>query len=96
MGRQQSMKLEQRQHAIGMLHGGMTITAVANRFRVSLSTISRHWTSIQQDNFKTGHHRKTTLRQDHYLVVTSRRNPFMSAQKLAARLYLASWTRVTA
>ena len=67
MGMRQSMTLEQRQRAIGMFLGGMTITAVANQFRVSLSTISRIWTRYcttgqVRDRPPTGRNLKTTLR----------------------------------
>ena len=59
MGRRKSLKLEQRQRAIGMLQGGMTITNVSNGFRVSPSTISRLRTRYRttgrvQDRPRTG------------------------------------------
>ena len=94
------MSLERRRRALGMLVAGMRIKDVAHRFGVNSSTISRlrsrnQATGEVRDRQRTGRPRKTTLRQDRYLVLTSRRNPFMSAPKLASRYYNMFRTRLS-
>ena len=86
------MSLDRRQRAIGMITAGMRIKDVARYFGVNSSTISRlrsrfRATGQVRDRQRTGRPRRTTLRQDRYLVLTSRRNRFMSAPKLLSRHY---------
>ena len=94
------MSLERRQRALGMLVAGMRIKDVARQFGVNSSTISRLRSRYQatgefRDRQRTGRPRKTTLSQDRYLVLTSRRNRFMSAPKLASRHYNMFRTRLS-
>lgn len=100
MGRRQAMTLERRNQAIGMLQGGMGVRAVSLHFGVSPSTISRlrdrfDETGSVQERPRSGRPRKTTDVEDRYVRVTSRRNRFLSAPKLANHLYTTSHVRVT-
>ncbi len=100
MGRRQAMTLERRNQAVGMLRGGMGVNAVARHFGVSGSTISRlrdrfDETGSVQDRQRVGRPRKTTPIEDRYVKLTSRRNRFISAPKLANHLYRTSHVRVS-
>lgn len=100
MGRRPGLTLEQRQFALGMLGAGMRYRDVARQFNVHESTISRLKTRFEQtgsasDKPRSGRPRKTTPREDNYIVTTSRRNRFMSATVIAGRLQNSTGTRVS-
>lgn len=99
MGRVPGMTLDRRQMAIGMLNAGVTAREVARQFNVNESTISRLKTRYQltgnvKDMPRSGRPRKTTLAEDRYIVVTSRRNRFMCSRRLAESVRNATGTRV--
>lgn len=101
MGRRRAMPENQRNVAIGMLNGGVSVRDVARHFGVCPSTISRlksrfNATGSVADRQRSGRPRKTSQHEDRYVKITSRRNRFMSAPKLASRLYTTTGTRVTA
>jgi len=86
--------------AIGMLHGGMQAKAVAAHFGVAASTISRlkgrfNETGRVHDRPRSGRPKKTSAADDRYIVVTSRRNRFMSAPKLTEQFHATSGIRVS-
>ena len=100
MGRRQAMTLEQRHTAIGMLAGGMRAREVAGHFNVHESTISRLKIRHQQtgnvcDRPRSGRPRKTTPREDNYILTSSRRNRFWTSIMLARHLRTATGTRVS-
>ena len=100
MGRRPAMSSEQSNKAIGMFRGGMGVRAFGLHFGVSASTISRlrdrfEHTGSVKDRPRSDRHRKTTDVEDRYIRVTSRRNRFMSAPKLADHLYATSHVRMT-
>ena len=75
MGRLRSLPGVQRQRALGMLEGGMGVREVARRLGVAHWTISRLQTRYQQtaagsvkDRPRRGRDRKTTAREDRYMV----------------------------
>jgi len=83
-----------------MLHGGMQAKDVAAHFGVAASTISRHKgrlneTGYVQDRPRSGIPKKTSAADDRYIVVTSRRNSFMSAPKLTEQFQVTSGIRVS-
>ena len=91
---------EQRSIAIGMLHGGMQAKDVAAHFGVAASTISRlkgrfNETGRVQDRPRSGRPKKTSADDDRNIVVTSRRNRFMSAPKLTEQFHTTSGIRVS-
>jgi len=91
---------EQRSIAIGMLHGGMQAKDVAAHFGVAASTISRlkgrfNETGRVQDRPRSGRPKKTSAADDRNIVVTSRRNRFMSAPKLTEQFHATSGIRVS-
>ena len=96
MGRRVAMMLDQRHLAVGMLHGGASVRAVSRHFGVSASTISRlnqlyQETGRVQDRPRSGRPRKTSAIDDRCIEVTSRRNRFMSAPRLATALLSVVW-----
>ena len=100
MGRRRSLPVDQRQRAVGVLEGGMGVREVARRLGVAHSTISRLQTRYQQtgsvkDRPRRGRDRITSAQEDRYIVLTSRRNRFLSAPKLARQLYNAQSLRVS-
>ena len=99
MGRAPGMTLGRRQMAIGMLNADMTAREVARQFNVRESTISCLKTRYQltgdvKDMPRSGRPRKTSLAEDRYIVVTSRRNRFMSSRRSANHVRNATGTRV--
>lgn len=99
MGRRPGMTLERRHIAIGMMTAGMSARDVARHVGVHESTISRlrvryQLTGNVKDRPRSGRPRKTTPREERYIVTTSRRNRFMSSRKLAGHLRNATGTRV--
>ena len=97
--RRPGLTFEQRERAIGMLTAGMSARDVARHFRRHESTISRLLNRFQQtwnvaDRPRSGRPRKTTPREDRFLTTSSRRNRFLSSQKLARLLRNAPGTRV--
>lgn len=100
MGRRPGMTLEERQRAIGMLQAGMPARDVARHFNRHESTISRLRSRFQvtgavNDRPRSGRPRKTTLREDRFIVTSSRRNRFLSSRKLRLLLRNATGTIVS-
>ena len=100
MGKRPAMAQNQRNVAFGILDGGVTVRNVARHFGVHPSTISRlrnrlRATGLVADRQRIGRPRKTSANEDRYVKVTSRRKRFLSALKLADRLFTSTGTRVT-
>ena len=84
-----------------MLEGGMLVTAAARQIGVHHSTVSRLQSRYEaigslKDRRRTGRPRKTSAAEDRYIIMTSRRNRFMSARKVVNQLRAATGTRVSA
>ena len=102
MGRRPGMtwiSFEQRERAIGMLTAGKSARDVTRHFQLHQSTISRPLNRFQQtgnvaDRPRSGRPRKSTLREDHFLTTSFRRNRFLSSRKLGRLLRNATGTRV--
>lgn len=99
MGRRPGMTLDQRNMAIGMLTAGRKNKDVARHFQVSESSISRLRAKFRQtgsvkDRPRTGRPRKTTGREDNYMVTSSRRDRFLSGTKIACLVRNATGTRI--
>ena len=99
MGRQPGMTLEQRERVIGMLTAVMSARDVVWHFQCHKSTKSRLLNRFQQtgnvaDRPRSGRPCKTTLREDRFLVTSSRRNRFLSSQKFGCLLRNTTGTRV--
>ena len=87
--------------AIGMLTGGSRVKDVAQHFHVSESAISRlraknHQTGNIKDRPRPGRPRKTTRREDNFIVTSSRRNGFLSSTRIAGLVRNATGTRICA
>ena len=83
-----------------MLEAGMSVTAVARQIGVHHSTVSRLWsrwvaTGSHRDRRRSGRPRITTAAQDRDIVLTSHRNQFMTAKKIASQLQAATRTRAS-
>ena len=81
--------------AIGMLIAGMSVRDVAFHFQRHEVTISILLNRFQQtgnvaDRPRSGRLRKTMQREDRFLMTSSRRNRFLSSQKLGRLLRNAS------
>ena len=92
------MTFEQRERAIGMLSTGMSARDVAQHFQRHESTISLLLNRFQQtgnvaDRPRSGRLRKTTPREDRFLMTSSRCNGFLSSRKLGRLLRNATGTR---
>ena len=101
MGRVPGMTLERRHQAIGMLDAGMLVNDVAGHFGVHRSTIHRLRTRYAasgdvSDRRRSGRPKKTTQRQDNYVVTSSRRNRFDNSVSIANTLRNATGVRVHA
>ena len=101
MGKRPRISENERNRAIGMLTAGCRQQDVARQFNVHPSTIIRllsrfRVTGQVSDRQRHGRPRKTTVRQDRFIVTTSRRNRFMSAPKVANELHRASGVRMSA
>ena len=97
--RRPGMTFEQRERAIGMLTAGMSERVVARHFQLHESTISQLLNRFQQtgnvaDRSRSGRPRKTTPREDRFLMTSSRRNRFLSSRKLGRLLRNATGTRI--
>ena len=93
------MTFEQRERAIGMLTAGMSARDVARHFQRHESTLSRLLDRFQQtgnvaDPPRLGRPGKTTSLEDRFLTTSSRRNRFLSSQKLGRLMRNATDTRV--
>ncbi len=100
MGRRAGMTLERRQMAIGMLTAGMKVRDVARHFLVHECTIGRLKrrfleTGAVADRPRSGRPRKTTPREDRFIVTSSRRNRFMSSRQLLQRVRATTGTRIS-
>jgi len=85
MGRRPGLSIDDRNIALGLLEGGVRVPDVARRFvchertKYRLQSRFRHTCSVK-DLSRSGRPRKTTPREDRYLVT---RESFMPATKLA-------------
>ena len=86
------------ERVIGMLTAGMSARDVAWHFQCHISTISLlnrfQQTGNVADRPRSGRPCKTTPREDRFLTNSSRRNRFLSGQKLGCLLRNATCTRV--
>ena len=94
------MTLAERHTAVRMLTAGMTGREVAVHFGRSESRISRLWTKHRLtgtviDRPRSGSPRKTTAREDRFIIMTSRRNRFMTSGTIATRLRVTTGVRIT-
>lgn len=99
MGKRPGLSENKRQRAIGMLTAGCSQRDVAQEFNVHPSTICRLWNRFRttgnvSDRQRSGRPRKTTVRQDRFIVTTSRRNRFMAAPRVAEELHRATGVRL--
>ena len=74
--------------------------ARAAHFGRSESTISHLWTKYRLtgtviDRPRSGRPRKTLAREDRYIIITSRRNRFMTSGTMATRLRVTTGVRIT-
>ena len=100
MGRSRTLTLDQRNRVRGKLEAGVSVTEVARRIRVHQSTISRlksrlAATGSLRDRRRSGRPRITTPAEDRYIVLTSRRNRFMTAEKISSQFQVATRTRAS-
>ena len=80
----------ERERAIGMLQAGCTLTAVATRFNVAVSTIHRlrrrvNETGVTDDHPRPGAPRVTTQAQDRFIRQQHLRYRFQQATQTAAQ-----------
>ena len=83
-----------------MLQAGSSQRQVAYALGVSQSVVSRFWNRYQASGSVLHQHsggiqRRTTRREDRYLTMTARRNPFMSSTELQNGLHAATGTRIS-
>ena len=101
MGHRPGLTLDQRNMTIGISTAGMKNKEIVRHFQVSKSSISRLRTKFRQtgsvnDLPRTGRPRKTTRREDNYIVTSSRRDRFLSGAKIAGLVRNATGTRISA
>jgi len=99
MGRNRSVKLGQRNRALGMLEAGMAVAHVARNLGVSHCTISRlrtkfNATGLLKDRPRTSRPRKTTANEDRYITLTSHHNCFASFQRITDHFYTTTRTMI--
>ena len=99
IGRRPGMMFEQCERAISMHTAGMSARDVAWHFQHHESTICRPLNRFQQtgnvvDQPRSGRPHKTTQRENHFLMTSSRCNRFLSSRKLGHLLRNATGTRV--
>ena len=87
-------------HAIGMLQGGVSQSDVGRHFAVHRSVIHRAWQRFQATGQysarpRSGRPRATTRREDQYVVLSARRQRFVTARRLQTDLQTATGTRVS-
>ena len=100
MGRRPGLSKSDRNIALGLLEAGVRVIDVARRFGYHERTIYRLrarylQTGSVDDRPRSGRPRKTTPREDRYLVTSSRRNRFMAVPKLVERLRHATGARIS-
>ena len=91
----------QRERALGMLHAGQNFTVVAGHFGVSISTIQRLWTRVQDtgstnDRPRSGRPRVTTMRQDRRIRVLHLRERLRPATVTAVEVRGTHNARISA
>ena len=94
------MTLFERQRPVVVLKAGMSLTDVALHFNRHVSTIHRLRHRLQatgsvKDRPRSGRPRKTTPREDRFIVTSSRRIRRYSSRKLMRLLRNATGTRVS-
>lgn len=87
-------------HAIGMLHGATSQSDVARHFRVNRSVIHRAFRRFQETGQysvlpRSGRPRVTTQTDDRFLVLSARRQRFVTARTLQNDLQAATGLRVS-
>ena len=87
--RRPGMTFEQCERAIGMRTTGMSTKDVPRHFQRHELTISRLLNRFQEtenvaDRPRSGRLRKTTPREDRFLMTPSRRNRFLSSRKIGS------------
>ena len=99
MGCRPALTLDQRNMAIVMLTGGVTVKEIAQHFHVRESAIARLRTKYRQtgtikDKPRPGRPRKTTRREDNFIVMSYRFNHFLSSMRIAGFVRNSTCTRV--
>ena len=100
MGRRPGLSIDDRNIALGLLEGAVRVPDIARRFGCHERTIYRLQSRFRHGSVKdlarSGRPRKTTPREERYLVMSSRRERFIPSTKLAQRLRHVTGTRISA
>uniref|UniRef100_A0A2L2YEG6 Transposable element Tcb2 transposase n=1 Tax=Parasteatoda tepidariorum TaxID=114398 RepID=A0A2L2YEG6_PARTP len=85
---------------IGKLEEGRSVTSVAEEFGINKSVVSRAWNAFKTDGTAVrkvggGRPRKTTPRDDRYIVLQAKRNRFQSASAISQQLCTATGRQVS-
>lgn len=85
---------------IGKLEEGRSVTSVAEEFGINKSVVSRAWNAFKTTGTAVrkvggGRPRKTTPRDDRYIVLQAKRNRFQSASAISQQLCTATGRQVS-